>query len=76
MAIKTRVPDPTEEYNVQNQRSMVRAMNSVIGQINAQYKPEGDTFEQAQKLSYFLFSYRFLIIFKTGTVCVKTPGVS
>ena len=56
MAIKTRVPDPTEEYNVQNQRSMVRAMNSVIGQINAQYKPEGDTFEQAQKLSYFLGS--------------------
>ena len=54
MAIKTRVPDPTEQYDVTNQRSIVRAINSIVGQINSSYKPEGSTIEEAQKLAYFL----------------------
>lgn len=54
MAITIRVPDPTEDYNVSNQRQIVRAINNFIQQINAQYKPEGDTFSEIEQLSYFL----------------------
>lgn len=54
MAITVRVPDPNEQYNVGNQRQIVRAVNDVINQINAQYKPEGDTFSEIEQLSYFL----------------------
>tara|TARA_R110000803_G_scaffold147999_1_gene213420 strand:+ start:210 stop:731 length:522 start_codon:yes stop_codon:yes gene_type:complete len=54
MSITVRVPDPNEEYNVGNQRQIVRAVNDVINQINAQYKPEGDTFSEIEQLSYFL----------------------
>jgi len=54
MAITVRVPDPNEKYNVGNQRQIVRAVNDVINQINAQYKPEGDTFSEIEQLSYFL----------------------
>ena len=54
MAITIRVPDPTEDYDVSNQRQIVRAINNFIQQINAQYKPEGDTFSEIEQLSYFL----------------------
>ena len=54
MAITIRVPDPSEQYDVGNQRQIVRAVNTAIGQINAQYKPEGDTFAEIEQLSYFL----------------------
>ena len=54
MAITIRVPDPTEEYNAGNQRQIVRAINSVIQQLNAQYKPQGETFSEIEQLSYFL----------------------
>ena len=54
MAITVRVPDPNEQYNVGNQRQIVRAVNDLINQINAQYKPEGDTFSEIEQLSYFL----------------------
>ena len=54
MAITIRVPDPTEEYNAGNQRQIVRAINNVIQQLNAQYKPQGETFSEIEQLSYFL----------------------
>ena len=54
MAITIRVPDPTEDYDVSTQRQIVRAINNFIQQINAQYKPEGDTFSEIEQLSYFL----------------------
>ena len=54
MAITIRVPDPTEEYDAGNQRQIVRAINNVIQQLNAQYKPQGETFNEIEQLSYFL----------------------
>ena len=54
MAITIRVPDPTEEYNAGNQRQIVRAINNVVQQLNAQYKPQGETFSEIEQLSYFL----------------------
>ena len=54
MAITIRVPDPAEKYEVGNQRQIVRAINNVIQQLNAQYKPEGETFSEIEQLSYFL----------------------
>ncbi len=33
MAITIRVPDPTEDYDVSNQRQIVRAVNNFIQQI-------------------------------------------
>jgi len=54
MAITIRVPDPTEEYDANNQRQIVRAINNVIQQLNAQYKPQGETFSEIEQLSYFL----------------------
>lgn len=54
MAITIRVPDPTEEYDAGNQRQIVRAINNVIQQLNAQYKPQGETFSEIEQLSYFL----------------------
>jgi len=54
MAITIRVPDPAEKYEVGNQRQIVRAINNVIQQLNAQYKPEGETFAEIEQLSYFL----------------------
>ena len=54
MAITIRVPDPSEEYEIGNQRQIVRAINNFIQQINAQYKPQGETFSEIEQLSYFL----------------------
>ena len=54
MAITIRVPDPAEKYEVGNQRQIVRAINNVIQQLNAQYKPDGETFADIEQLSYFL----------------------
>jgi len=54
MAITIRVPDPTEEYDAGNQRQIVRAINNFIQQLNAQYKPQGETFNEIEQLSYFL----------------------
>ena len=54
MAITIRVPDPTNEYDAGNQRQIVRAINNVIQQLNAQYKPQGETFNEIEQLSYFL----------------------
>ena len=54
MAITIRVPDPTEEYEIGNQRQIVRAINNFIQQINSQYKTQGDTFSEIEQLSYFL----------------------
>ncbi len=54
MAITIRVPDPAEKYEVGNQRQIVRAINNVIQQLNAQYKPDGETFAEIEQLSYFL----------------------
>ena len=54
MAITIRVPDPTEDYDVSNQRQIVRAINNFIQQINAQYRPQGETFSEIEQLSYFL----------------------
>jgi len=50
MAITIRVPDPAEKYEVGNQRQIVRAINNVIQQLNAQYKPEGETFAEIEQL--------------------------
>tara|TARA_R100000734_G_C3263148_1_gene61233 strand:+ start:33 stop:668 length:636 start_codon:yes stop_codon:yes gene_type:complete len=54
MAITTRVPDPTNEYEVANQRQIVRSINNIVQQINAQYKPQGEIFSEIEQLSYFL----------------------
>lgn len=54
MAITIRVPDPTNEYDASNQRQIVRAINNVVQQINAQYKPQGEIFSEIEQLSYFL----------------------
>jgi hypothetical protein len=54
MAITIRVPDPTDQYEIGNQRQIVRAINNFIQQINAQYKTRGDTFSEIEQLSYFL----------------------
>ena len=54
MAITTRVPDPTNEYEVANQRQIVRSINNIVQQINAQYKPQGEVFSEIEQLSYFL----------------------
>jgi hypothetical protein len=54
MAITIRIPDPTNEYDVSNQRQIVRSINNVVQQINAQYKPQGEVFSEIEQLSYFL----------------------